>query len=927
MYKPDNNNYRVQNKPNSTSDIPLNAKSMFLDEVNGVFRPFTSTQEAQDWFDDAEALYNDKFKDPSFDVIVNTGGTIIQSGDDKGKILDGVNDIYWFKDYEILSLKVDDIDLSNYFTKVEINNIVSGINDDISDLQENINDTQDDIDNHIDRTDNPHSVTKTQIGLGNVDDTSDEDKPISIDQIAALANKANQSDLTAEINRATNAEGLLDEKIDKSLFGLTTQHIAVGGSVRIQIDELAGKIPLIAWRNQNSYPSAADYVATSSAFGFDFLTNEIIFGSNLFAGDKVTVAFVSLTTSDIIPDSIFMRSEYLSAVKPVIDFFTESYNELDNSKMINGFYQNTGSYSPNDNRITTERIPVDINSPYIASGLGVLSTSVSRFHFWGVGNSFLDYELSNGTDSQVIQPADFPVGTISVSIQIANETAIGLDPTNSPYKKTAVFEKGTVAHDWVGYGLFLGVNHIDYDIVGKDEKTNERIDAFSYASKNITNMKTDAVARTIAAGTGALGTINSNRLGVVRKLVTNDMIGKTYTVSGWGNVPSTFAMISIRDINGIVIFEILGQGSSIPKSLSFVMPVGAYDIGFTIASEVGIGVTPFNNRYTSKFQFEEGAIATYPTIKGEPYVDGKRVVGIDTSNNPPCFVSYNPTGSSTGRLLLTIYVQRAGPKSNIYTGYIVENEYDMSELVYKNLSRIVRANDYEYDGGIMILLSSDTIFGGESECVYQDLRGSKADFTGGVHGDETFLIFRFFINGVIQDPATPLNLVPCQYAHYTQLSRMHETATVIGGVPTPNPAHPINNLHWKKTVFINGKYITENDLFWYVSFLIFWYHGISCIGKFSALWAYDEDFDLQQMTSTNIQYFNKVGQHTIEYYQPANKRSVTVKATLTSPTVADEDCVIFVDDRNSDSKFYRKTPVYTTTINQRDKSIMEVSFN
>lgn len=44
---------------------------------------------------------------------------------------------------------------------------------------------------HINNTDNPHSVTKTQVGLGNVDNTSDLDKPVSEAVQAELDLKAN----------------------------------------------------------------------------------------------------------------------------------------------------------------------------------------------------------------------------------------------------------------------------------------------------------------------------------------------------------------------------------------------------------------------------------------------------------------------------------------------------------------------------------------------------------------------------------------------------------------------------------------------------------------------------------------------------------------------------------------------------------------
>jgi hypothetical protein len=45
---------------------------------------------------------------------------------------------------------------------------------------------------HSARTDNPHATTKVQVGLGNVDNTADSDKPISAAQQTALDAKANK---------------------------------------------------------------------------------------------------------------------------------------------------------------------------------------------------------------------------------------------------------------------------------------------------------------------------------------------------------------------------------------------------------------------------------------------------------------------------------------------------------------------------------------------------------------------------------------------------------------------------------------------------------------------------------------------------------------------------------------------------------------
>lgn len=73
-----------------------------------------------------------------------------------------------------------------------------------------------DLDAHTGDVSNPHGVTKSQVGLGNADDTSDVDKPVSSAQQSALDLKADItyvdneiSSLTASIDKAT-PKGLMD---------------------------------------------------------------------------------------------------------------------------------------------------------------------------------------------------------------------------------------------------------------------------------------------------------------------------------------------------------------------------------------------------------------------------------------------------------------------------------------------------------------------------------------------------------------------------------------------------------------------------------------------------------------------------------------------------------------------------------------------
>lgn len=77
----------------------------------------------------------------------------------------------------------DFIDL--YYTKSEIDAKESA-------LSNRINTNKTTIDNHLANYSNPHRVTKGQVGLGNVDNTSDLSKPVSNATSAALATKQNK---------------------------------------------------------------------------------------------------------------------------------------------------------------------------------------------------------------------------------------------------------------------------------------------------------------------------------------------------------------------------------------------------------------------------------------------------------------------------------------------------------------------------------------------------------------------------------------------------------------------------------------------------------------------------------------------------------------------------------------------------------------
>lgn len=74
------------------------------------------------------------------------------------------------------------------------------------------------VDSHIGNKSNPHGVTKAQVGLGNVNNTSDADKPVSTAQATAIADaKAAgtnaQTNLTTHIQNNSNPHGVTRDQL------------------------------------------------------------------------------------------------------------------------------------------------------------------------------------------------------------------------------------------------------------------------------------------------------------------------------------------------------------------------------------------------------------------------------------------------------------------------------------------------------------------------------------------------------------------------------------------------------------------------------------------------------------------------------------------------------------------------------------------
>jgi hypothetical protein len=118
-------------------------------------------------------------------------------------------------------------------------------------LQKQVSDNLTTLTTHTDNTSNPHSVTKTQVGLGNVDNTSDANKPVSTATQTALDAKVT-GPASAVNDRVAFFDGITGKLIKDS--GLTLSGTNTGNETTTTIGAL------VNGATDKATPVDADYV-------------------------------------------------------------------------------------------------------------------------------------------------------------------------------------------------------------------------------------------------------------------------------------------------------------------------------------------------------------------------------------------------------------------------------------------------------------------------------------------------------------------------------------------------------------------------------------------------------------------------------------------------------------------------------------------
>ena len=149
-------------------------------------------------------------------------------------------------------------------------------------------------DTHIARDDNPHGVTKAQVGLGNANNTSDADKPISIATQDALDLKAN----------ADNAELTGIPTAPTATVGTDTTQLATTAFVKAEVaSEAYSKVELDAGQLDNRYYTETELLggALDSRYYTQTQVDDLLDAQVKLTGDQTIEDVKTFMSSPIVP--------------------------------------------------------------------------------------------------------------------------------------------------------------------------------------------------------------------------------------------------------------------------------------------------------------------------------------------------------------------------------------------------------------------------------------------------------------------------------------------------------------------------------------------------------------------------------------------------------------------------------------------------
>lgn len=197
-----------------------------------------------------------------------------------------------------------------------------------TELLEKLKEFKESFDSHLNNKENPHGVTAEQIGLGNVNNTSDEDKPVSDAQRKAIQNIGNEAknytdQCLISVNNHINNPTIHHDHSNKAVLDTITQEmlddfassggsgssdeIVLGNKIDIQIPTLRGLVGSVEY-DTKKYGSLTPN-------GFFFIPHPLLYIDEDITGSADEPLFYSQKLVDLSGTPMENESEPFSFAK------------------------------------------------------------------------------------------------------------------------------------------------------------------------------------------------------------------------------------------------------------------------------------------------------------------------------------------------------------------------------------------------------------------------------------------------------------------------------------------------------------------------------------------------------------------------------------------------------------------------------------
>lgn len=452
------------------------------------------------------------------------------------------------------------------------------------------------IDTHIADKTNPHEVTKAQVGLGNVDNTSDLNKPISTATQTALNGKQNTiSDLSEIRSNASNGQSAYNTiqnygdivTYDASSFATSVQGQKADTALQPNdnITELNNNAGYITGIDSEDVTNALGYTPYNSSNPNDYQENVIesieVNGTAQTVSEKTVNIIVPTDTSDLTNNAGYITSSSLPTVNNATITFQKNGSTVETITLNQSADETVNFAIPTQasdiNAVPTSRT---INNKALSANISLDSTDVGALSSSTTINDLTTTAQQNALNSGATSTNIGQIATNTSAISTINDK-IPSEASSSNQLADKSFVNSSIATNTAYFiGTFTSVADLeaysgtltnnDYAFVETtDSAGNTLYDRYKYTTATTPaswqfeyelNNSSFTSNQWASINSGA----NTNNIGQIATN-TNDISSINTTIGGYGDIVTYNASVFATSAQGTKADTALQSGDNITE--------------------------------------------------------------------------------------------------------------------------------------------------------------------------------------------------------------------------------------------------------------------------------------------------------------------------------------------------------------------------